>query len=139
MRELSTTEKLILFAGYVASLGAVSWLLYYRHKPESFVEAIGQLCALTSVLGLLGFCSAAGFADKARRAHWSPQKCQWFPMFVFVLSIAIFAIQSSMWAAVPLLFSTGVLVGILCRRLVYPDLDAEESYRAKQELHILSK
>lgn len=139
MRELSTTEKLLLFGGYLASLGAISWLLYYRHEPAGFLEATGQSCALVSILGLFVFCSSASFADKARKANWSPQRCQWFPMFVFILSIALFAIKSSMWAAVPLLFSSGVLVGILCRRLVYPDLRAEELYRDKQRLHLASK
>jgi len=117
----------------------VCWLLYYRHKPAGSLEATGQWCAFVSLLGLFVFCTAISYADKARNANWSPQRCQWLPACLFFQLVALFGIKSSIWAAVPVLIATGIFTGILCRRLAYPDLRAEETYRAKQELRIFSK
>ncbi len=139
MRKLTITERALLFAGSLASLGGLSWLLYERHKPVGLLEATGQLCAFMSVLGLFVFCTALNYADKARKANWSPQRCQLLPACLFFQIIALFGAKSSIWAAVPMLISSGILTGLLCRRLAYPDLRAEEAYRAKQELHIFSK
>ncbi len=139
MRELSTSEKVLLFVGSLASVGGVCWLLYDRHKPVGILEARGQFCASMSVLGLFVFCTAISYADKARKANWSPQRCQWLPACLFFQLIALFGAKSSIWAAVPVLIATGIVTGLLCRRLAYPDLRAEEAYRAKQELHIFSK
>jgi len=139
MRETSTTEKLLLFAGSVVSLGGVGWLLYSRHKLVGIVENIGQFCALLSVLGLFIFCMAFLFAGAARRGKWSPQKSQWLATVPFIPLIAIFAFMPSMRAAAPLLVSSGLLAGFLCRKFAYAEPDAEDAYRAKQELHILPK
>jgi hypothetical protein len=139
MREPSTTDKLLLFAGTIISFGGVGWLLYSRHKPAGIVEAIGEFCALLSVLGLFIFCIAFLVAGLARKGKWSPQKSQCLAAIPFIPLIAIFAFMPSMRAAVPLLFSSGIGAGILCRKFAYADSQAEEAYRAEQELHILSK
>jgi len=139
MRELSILEKVLLFAGSLVSVGGVCWLLYYRHKPAGLLEPTGQWCAFVSLLGLLIFCYAMRFAGVARKSNWSPQRCQWIPATPFFMLIALFAVKSSMRAAIPVLISSGILTGILCRRLAYPDLRAEEAYRDKGQLHVFPK
>src|SRR5271154_937486 len=116
MRETSTTEKLLLFFGSIVSLGGVGWLLYSRHKLAGIVEGIGELCALLSVLGLFIFCMAFLVAVAARRGKWSPQKSQWLGTIPFIPLIAIFAFMPSMREASPLLISSAILAGILCRK-----------------------
>jgi len=139
MREISTTEKLLLFSASIVSVGGVGWLLYSRHRLAGIVEGTGQFCALLSALGLFIFCMAFLIAGAARRGKWSPQKSQWLATIPFIPLIAIFEFMPSMRAASPLLVSSAFLAGILCRRFAYADPDAEEAYRAKQELHIFSR
>jgi hypothetical protein len=139
MQEIPTTEKLLLFSASIVSLGGAGWLLYSRHQLAGIVEGVGQLCALLSALGLFIFCMAFLVAGAARRGKWSPQKSQWLATIPFIPLIAIFAFLPSMRAAAPLLVSSGLLAGILCRKFAYSDPDAEDAYRAKQELHILPK
>jgi hypothetical protein len=139
MRETSTTEKLLLFSGSIVSLGGVGWLLYSRHRLAGIVEGVGQFCALLSALGLFIFCMAVLFAGLARQGKWSPQKSQCPATIPFIPLIGIIAFVPSMREAAPLLVSSAILAGILCRKFAYADPNAEDAYRAKQALHIFSK
>ena len=139
MREISTTEKLLLISGSIVSLAGVGWLLYSRHKLTGIVENLGQFCALLSVLGLFIFCVAVLVAGLARKGKWSPQKSQTLGAIAFVPLIALVASMPSVRATAPLLVSSAILTGILCRKFAYADPNAEDDYLAKQELHIFSR
>jgi len=140
MRKLTRFEDVFLRVVMAASLGAIFWFVRYTPKPHGFLEAAGEFCALMCVLGLFVFALAVRCAEMARDYHWSPEQCRWRPVLPAVAILCFCALKLSLlWVTAPLFVSTGALAGTLCRRLAYPNADAERSYDDEQQLHLVSK
>jgi hypothetical protein len=140
MREPTRSESFFLGAGNAISLCGIVWFVFSAPRSLGLLPGMGQWCALMSVLALFVFCTGVRFAVAAQKQKWSPQQCQWRPTLFIGVPLAFCAIKHSMmWVTAPLLISVGILVGILCRRFVYPDLRAEESFQEGQELHVFRK
>ena len=134
----SVTERIVLAAGFVASLAALFWLITLR-APQETLPRLGFVCALASVEAVLVFCWSASFALVIRKRHWHPRMAAYVGMAFMVPGILLGWPANRFWPYGGGLVSLGLIANLLTRRLAYPGLTKEQLLAPEPPLSLVGK
>ncbi|MFZ0640930.1 MAG: hypothetical protein WA020_15625 [Candidatus Acidiferrales bacterium] len=132
--ELSIRGRLSLLVANLATLVGLTWLLRAPFKNLPIYDRMGYLCAVLCLSGLFVFLITAYWLGFVKKYGWSPFYCQkqGFYMTLYLVMLFLGFDHTSLWLAVSLGLSIGVLSGLVLRRLAYPTLADEQLYSSKQ-------
>jgi hypothetical protein len=102
--------------GSVLLWSGTNGLLVYLYQPMLVRHWVSAIFAM-GVITALGW--AVLFAAIARRFRWSSRACFLVPAVLFA---GAGAIQFIFFPTQPLIFTLGLVIGYVCRKLVYPEL-----------------
>jgi len=140
MIEPSLTRKLGVISGLFVSCFALAWLISLHGRYLDLPSRIGFVSVLICVLGSLTFCWAAFAAYFARRWKWSPRSCfltGW--VFAAVGFAFVFAGGSRFLGLGAIFLSMATFAGIICRKLVYPEMTDEQAAAPEPPVSLFQK